>query len=89
MGKGIDLYHRAVGLITKIVTDFVELLDRRNDFIRRRGVPNAFAVGESEFLQQWKKIGVLLQLHSAERAGTVEDNSERTTGHQSRIKLFQ
>ena len=33
LGKGIDLHHRAVGLISEIVPDFVELVDRAQEFL--------------------------------------------------------
>src|SRR5436305_898397 len=87
--KGIDFDYCAVGLITKIVTDLVELPDCGNDFFGGRGAPNPFTVRQSEFLQHREKVGMSFQFHSDKGPGSVENDSERAARDQSGIELFQ
>ena len=84
-----DFHYRAVGLISKIVTDAVQLVNRVQNFFDRIGHPPALGGWQAELLEQRKNFRVKIDVDSFGRPGSVKHNTERTLRHDRRIELLE
>ena len=87
--KRIDFHDRAVRLIGEIVPHLIELANRAQNFLDRIRQPPTFAAGQTELLEQRKKLGVLFQRRPFDRAGSIKNDAERTLRRDRRIELLE